>query len=69
MLFRTMSNYYKLYSNFCDSQSPTVASLVATDNGGIRWYDTASSTTPLSSSTSLISGEDYFADDNTGTWY
>uniref|UniRef100_UPI0035B1423E hypothetical protein n=1 Tax=Flavobacterium sp. TaxID=239 RepID=UPI0035B1423E len=53
---------------FCDSQSPTVASLVATDNGGgIRWYDTASSTTPLSSSTSLISGEDYFVDDITGT--
>ena len=53
---------------FCDTQSPTVANLVATNNGGgIRWYDTA--TTPatdfLSSSTPLETG-DYYVDDNTG---
>ncbi|WP_264520680.1 gliding motility-associated C-terminal domain-containing protein [Flavobacterium sp. N1994] len=54
--------------SFCDTQSPTIASLVATDNGGgVKWYATATSTTALSSSTSLINGEDYFADDNTGT--
>ncbi|WP_396156904.1 gliding motility-associated C-terminal domain-containing protein [Flavobacterium sp.] len=53
---------------FCDTQTPTIASLVATNTGGgIRWYDTATSITPLSSSTGLINGEDYFADDNTGT--
>ncbi|MCA0350188.1 MAG: gliding motility-associated C-terminal domain-containing protein [Bacteroidetes bacterium] len=54
--------------SFCDSQSPTVADLVATNNGGgVVWYDTAVSTTPLLASTPLESGEDYFADDNTGT--
>ena len=54
--------------SFCDSQSPTVANLVATDNGGgIKWYATSNSTTALSNSTVLINGEDYFADDNTGT--
>jgi mucin-2 len=55
--------------SFCDSQSPTVGSLVATDNGGgIRWYANASDSPGdfLSSSTSLVSGEDYFVDDNTG---
>ncbi|WNM20182.1 T9SS type B sorting domain-containing protein [Flavobacterium capsici] len=55
--------------SFCDSQSPTVGSLVATDNGGgIRWYANASDPPGsfLSSSTSLVSGEDYFVDDNTG---
>ena len=53
--------------SFCDTQSPTVASLVATDNGGgIKWYANATGGAALSSSTSLINGEDYFADDNTG---
>ena len=53
---------------FCDTQSPTIASLVATDNGGgIKWYDTAISTTALLSTASLQNGQDYFADDNTGT--
>ncbi len=37
---------------FCDIQffpsSPTIANLVATDNGGgVVWYDSATSTTPL----------------------
>ncbi|HNP33225.1 MAG TPA: hypothetical protein PKN96_08020, partial [Flavobacterium sp.] len=54
--------------SFCDVQSPTIASLQATDNGGgIKWYATATSTTALSNSTGLSNGEDYFADDNTGT--
>ncbi|QBZ97734.1 gliding motility-associated C-terminal domain-containing protein [Flavobacterium sangjuense] len=49
--------------SFCDTQSPTVASLVATDNGGgIRWYANATGGAPLSSSISLTNGEDYFAD-------
>uniref|UniRef100_UPI00286A3858 Ig-like domain-containing protein n=1 Tax=Flavobacterium sp. TaxID=239 RepID=UPI00286A3858 len=53
--------------SFCDTQSPTVASLVATDNGGgIRWYANATGGSPLASSTSLINGEDYFADSITG---
>jgi hypothetical protein len=54
--------------SFCDTQSPTIASLQAVDNGGgIRWYATATSTTALSASAVLVNGEDYFADDNTGS--
>ncbi|WP_293874860.1 gliding motility-associated C-terminal domain-containing protein [Flavobacterium sp.] len=54
--------------SFCDTQSPTIASLVATNNGGgIKWYATSNSTTALSSATSLINGNIYYADDNTGT--
>ncbi|WP_282032054.1 gliding motility-associated C-terminal domain-containing protein [Winogradskyella eximia] len=52
----------------CDLQSVLVGDLEATDNGGgIVWYATADSTTPLSNSEGLISGEDYYADDNTGS--
>ena len=52
---------------FCDTQVPTVASLQATNTGGgVRWYDTATSSTALSSITLLVSGEDYFADNNAG---
>ena len=54
--------------SFCDIESILVGDLIATDNGGgIVWYDTATSTTPLSNTASLISGEDYYADDSTGT--
>src|SRR3954466_6807218 len=53
---------------FCDLQSPTVANLVATPNGnGVAWYATATSTTALASTVGLVNGEDYFADDNSGT--
>jgi len=53
---------------FCNTQSPTVANLVATDNGnGVVWYATATSTTPLSSSAGLVNGAHYFADDNSGS--
>ncbi len=55
--------------SFCDTENPTVGSLLATNNGGgIRWY--AEANTPaanfLSTATPLVDGEDYFADDNTG---
>ncbi len=54
--------------SFCDLQSPTVSSLSATNNGGgIVWYATATSTTPLSPTSGLVSGEDYFADSTAGT--
>jgi gliding motility-associated-like protein len=53
--------------SFCDIQSPTIASLEATDQGGgIKWYANATGGTALLSSASLTNGEDYFADDNTG---
>ena len=52
---------------FCAIQSPTVANLVATNNGGgVRWYANATGGTALSNSSGLINNEDYFADDNTG---
>jgi gliding motility-associated-like protein len=54
--------------SFCDTQSPTIGDLVVTDNGGgIKWYATATSTTVLTSTIALQNGEDYFADDNTGS--
>ncbi|WP_165780062.1 T9SS type B sorting domain-containing protein [Hanstruepera neustonica] len=54
--------------SFCDIDDPTVADLLAIDNGsGIVWYDTPSSTTPLSSTAGLVDGEDYYADDNSGS--
>lgn len=54
--------------SFCDIESILVGDLNAIDNGGgIVWYDTPISTTPLSNSEGLISGEDYYADDNTGS--
>jgi mucin-2 len=57
-----------LNQSFCDVESPTIASLAATSNGnGVVWYATATSTTPLSPASGLADGEDYFADDNSGT--
>ena len=54
--------------SLCDVESVLVGDLEAIDNGGgIVWYETATSTVPLLNSQSLISGEDYYADDNTGT--
>lgn len=57
---------------FCDIQfapsSPTVANLVATDTGGgVVWYDSASSTTPLPNGFILVNGASYFADNTAGT--
>jgi gliding motility-associated-like protein len=54
--------------SLCDVQSVLVGDLEAIDNGGgIVWYESATSTIPLSNSESLISGEDYYADDASGT--
>ncbi|WP_047544625.1 gliding motility-associated C-terminal domain-containing protein [Psychroserpens sp. Hel_I_66] len=54
--------------SFCDIDGPIISDLIATDNGnGVFWYDTQTSTTPISASEGLISGEDYYADDATGT--
>ncbi|RZK11849.1 MAG: hypothetical protein EOO46_05300, partial [Flavobacterium sp.] len=53
--------------SFCDIQAPTVSDLQATDNGGgIAWYATATSTTPLSPGLGLMNGEDYFLDNSAG---
>ncbi|WP_162126287.1 gliding motility-associated C-terminal domain-containing protein [Flavobacterium phycosphaerae] len=52
--------------SFCDTQSPIVGSLVATDTGGgIRWYTTSTGGTPLSNSFALNDGV-YYADDIAG---
>ncbi len=53
---------------FCDIQGPKISNLLAVNNGnGVRWYATATSLTPLSPTSGLINGEDYYADDNSGT--
>ncbi|WP_228850716.1 gliding motility-associated C-terminal domain-containing protein [Aegicerativicinus sediminis] len=53
---------------FCDNESILISDLQATDNGGgIVWYDTPTSTTPYSPTEGLIDGEDYYADDSTGS--
>ncbi|WP_053991119.1 gliding motility-associated C-terminal domain-containing protein [Mangrovimonas sp. TPBH4] len=53
---------------FCDIESVLVSDLIAQDNGnGIVWYDTPTSTIPLASTDGLINGEDYYADDNSGS--
>ncbi|MHB1148122.1 MAG: immunoglobulin domain-containing protein [Lutibacter sp.] len=45
---------------FCEIENATVADLSA-NGSGILWYDTETSATPLSTSESLIDGEDYWA--------
>ncbi|WP_290863235.1 hypothetical protein, partial [Flavobacterium sp.] len=56
-----------LNQSFCDIQSPTVANLQATNNGGgIAWFATDISTIPLAPGTGLVNGEDYFADNSAG---
>ncbi|MDP5081265.1 MAG: hypothetical protein NWP87_01325, partial [Winogradskyella sp.] len=50
------------FQTFCDIESILISDLVATDNGGgLVWYDTATSTTPLLNLQGLINGEDYYA--------
>ncbi|MEH6538173.1 MAG: gliding motility-associated C-terminal domain-containing protein [Psychroserpens sp.] len=52
---------------FCNIESLLISDLEAIDNGGgIAWFDTATSTTALNPSSSLIDGEDYFADNSSG---
>ncbi|WP_179336090.1 gliding motility-associated C-terminal domain-containing protein [Winogradskyella costae] len=54
--------------SLCDVQSVLVGDLQAIDNGGgVVWYDSPTSTVPLLDSDSLINGEDYYADDNSGS--
>ncbi|MGV6845626.1 MAG: Ig-like domain-containing protein [Lutibacter sp.] len=48
---------------FCSPPNPTVADLAATGTN-IVWYDTETSATPLSSTTPLVNGEDYWAVEN-----
>ncbi|RAR50837.1 hypothetical protein, partial [Flavobacterium lacus] len=56
-----------LNQSFCDIQSPTIASLQAINSGGgVAWFATETSTTPLTSSLGLVNGEDYFADNSLG---
>jgi mucin-2 len=53
--------------SFCDIDSPTVASLVATNNGGgVVWYANATGGAPLSNAAGLVNGEDYYADSTAG---
>jgi len=54
--------------SFCDVQISKVSDLSATANGnGIRWYATATATVPLSNTTELLDGTDYYVDDNSGS--
>ncbi len=51
--------------SFCDLESPTVASLIANNNGGgVSWYLTPTSTTALSPTAGLINNQTYYADTN-----
>ncbi len=53
---------------FCDLESVLVGDLMAIDNGnGVVWYDTPTSTTPINNAAGLNNGEDYYADDNSGS--
>jgi gliding motility-associated-like protein len=45
---------------FCASDAPTISDLVANNGLDFNWYATEDATTPLSGSTLLINGEDYF---------
>ena len=51
---------------FCEIDNASVGDLVITGNG-ILWYDTDTSTTPLSSSDLLVDGEDYWATQTNAT--
>jgi len=56
---------------YCDIQffplSPTISNLVATDNGGgVAWFSSASSVTPLLPGEGLVSGVTYYADNSGG---
>ncbi len=52
---------------FCNIESLLISDLEATDNGGgLAWFDSATSTTPLEDLDSLINGVTYFADNATG---
>ena len=50
---------------FCSSQDPTVSNL-SPNSTSIKWYDSLTSSTQLSSTTSLISGQTYYASKQIG---
>ncbi|TXD82804.1 gliding motility-associated C-terminal domain-containing protein [Subsaximicrobium wynnwilliamsii] len=53
---------------FCDVESVLIGDLVATDNGGgIVWYESATSTTPIPNNAGLNNNEDYYAGDTSGS--
>ena len=53
------------FLSFCDLESPTVSSLIATNNGGgVSWYLSPVSTTPLAPTVGLINNQTYYADTN-----
>ncbi|MCF1422852.1 gliding motility-associated C-terminal domain-containing protein [Mangrovimonas futianensis] len=53
--------------SFCDIDSPTIADLVAVDNGsGINWFDSPTSTTPLASDLGLENATVYYVDNTNG---
>ena len=46
--------------SFCDSQTPKISNLQVINNGGgIKWFATATSTTPLSNSSSILNNKYY----------
>ncbi len=52
----------------CDSDTPRVSNLVATDNGGgVVWYADATGGSPLSANEILSDGTIYYADDTAGS--
>lgn len=54
--------------SFCDLESPTIASLMVNNNGGgVLWYLTPTSTTPLSPATGLVHDQTYYADSSTSS--
>jgi len=51
--------------SFCLSSNPTIADLVASGTA-LQWYDTETSTTPLTNTDPLIDGEDYWVSQDNG---
>jgi len=51
---------------FCEIDNTTIGNL-AVSGTNVQWYDTETSTTPLSSTDTLIDGEDYWASDTNTT--
>uniref|UniRef100_UPI00404A6411 Ig-like domain-containing protein n=3 Tax=Flavobacterium sp. TaxID=239 RepID=UPI00404A6411 len=53
---------------FCDSDLATISSLVAQDNGGgVVWFDSQASITPIPNFQPLTNGTTYYVDDNTSS--
>ncbi|MCZ8146021.1 MAG: hypothetical protein O9259_12130, partial [Flavobacterium sp.] len=53
--------------SFCNTESPTIANLNAINNGGgVAWFSSTTSTTPLSPGAGLVNGATYYADNAAG---